>query len=119
MLDRAENAYHYAETERASSLVKSTLAQLPCCTELLPTDFLYQLHLLDGILKFESEQQAEAKAAYARALSIYPSNQWDPNYSEDSIELFEQAKAELAASDENPLSILLQRQRESWINGAM
>lgn len=119
MLDRAENAYHYAESERAISLVKSTLSQLPCCTELLPAEFLYQLHLLDGLLKFEAGQKAESKAAYARALSIFPSNQWDPNYSEDSIELFNQAKADLAASDENPLVIIPSSgSADLWINGA-
>lgn len=90
-LAAARRAVDELEYGTARMLLEGGVELLPCLSDLVDPEVLYDLHFLSGLVAWYEQEPIEAEAAFARAVGVDPARPWNEAYAPDAKGLFLQA----------------------------
>jgi hypothetical protein len=114
-VDAISDALAQVEIERAQQLAEHAVAQLECQPQPVNTVVLAGLFQLVGAVATFDGDNADAEAAFARAVAVSPTATIDPVYGEDVETLYQEVQRRLL--DETGGSLLLLGSASAWIDG--
>ncbi len=106
VVDRGRSLFTDLEYEAALEAFREAEDLLPCLVGLLPAGSLSDLYFTSGLAAFYVEGPAEAREAFAHALSADPTRPWDDRYPPAPQQVFLDAGKEVLHAPPRPLVVL-------------
>ena len=106
LTSKAGNALSYYELEIAEKHLTNAAGALVCLQEPLDQGVAQRLYYLQGMLAHYREDNSTAEEAFTLAIRFQPDLQWDDNFGEKGIDLFESARRAFSRTIEVPLKVV-------------
>ena len=116
-LDEAVGDIDYAESQSALATLKDALARTSCLTEPVSATTLARGPYLQAIAHLQLDEFTVAAEAFQRALVIDPDLAWDEVYPPKGLDLFENARTELGATQRATVHVLAPEGTQAWLDG--
>ena len=118
VVERAEDAVSYMETEQAVAHLRTGVSTLKCLGESVHPEVGARLFYLQGIVLHSLENETGARVAFGKALAYQSDLHWDDYFAPNALALFEETQGAMAEANLMSLRVIPQPPEGGlWVDG--